>query len=474
METLKKNPSLRRKSKLARTFQKVCSLRTSSTKVSSNNGIGICMLKSHNPNFNVDDDDDGDSISDLKSTTSSRSGEIKIRERRRAVLEAVIAKIFASTTSIKASYAELQIAQRPYDNDAIQAADTAVVEELRSLSELKRSFLRNELNLSPQVAIMLAEIQEQQSLMRSYEITIKKLESEVYEKKSKIDELVTNLEETIEINKSIEKKLSGGFDEIQFSNLNLNHFVQILGFSLRSVRTFVKSLVKEMESANWDLNAAASSAVSSVVVFAKPSHRCFAFESFVCRKMLENFESPSFSQNSDEKQPSSFEFFNRFKNLRSVDPVQYLTRNPACSFAKFVITKYLSVVHAKMECSLFGNLNQRKMVNSGGFPGTGFFMTFCEMAKRIWLLHCTAFSLSENVTVFQIKKGCRFSQVYMESVKSGDESLFSGDNGNSDIRVGFTVVPGFKIGDIVVQSQVYLSPMTRAGEEKERWRVERT
>lgn len=430
------------------------------------------MLKSQNPNFDVDEDDDGDSVFDLKSTSSSRSGEIKVRERRRAVLEAVVAKIFASTTSIKAAYAELQMAQRPYDNGAIQAADTAVVEELRSLSELKRCFLRNELNLSPQVAIMLAEIQEQQSLMRTYEITIKKLESEVTEKQSRIDSLNTNLEETISFNKSLEKKhtaASGSislFDEIQFSNLSLNHFVQILGFTLRSVRSFVKSMVKEMESASWDLDAAASAAVSITVknsssaVFARPSHRCFAFESFVCRKMLENFESPNFSsQSSDEKQPSREQFFNRFKNLRSVDPIQYLTRNPTSSFAKFTLQKYLSVVHAKMECSLFGNLNQRKLVNSGGFPDSGFFATFCEMAKRIWLLHCSAFSLSENVTVFQLKRGWRFSQVYMESVKSGDESLFSGDD-NADIRVGFTVVPGFKIGDIVVQSQVYLSPVT--------------
>ncbi|XP_010462962.1 PREDICTED: uncharacterized protein LOC104743600, partial [Camelina sativa] len=257
------------------------------------------------------------------------------------------------------------------------------------------------------------------------------------------------------VNKSLEKKLttSGSvsisvFDSIRISNPSLSQFVQVLGFTLRSVRSFVKLIVKEMESASWDLDAAASAAVSIYVknastVFSRPSHRCFAFESFVCGKMLEGFESP----NND-----NFEF----ENLRSVDPVRYLTRNPGSSFAKFVVHKYLSVVHAKMECSFFGNLNQRKLVNSGGFPDSGFFATFCEMARRILLLHCVAFSLSENVTVFQLRRGCRFSQVYMESVKSGDESQFAGDN--SDIRVGFTVVPGFKIGESVIQSQVYLSP----------------
>lgn len=464
METLKKNPSVRRKGKLARTFQKVCSLRTTSTKVSSNNGIGgICMLKSHN-NPNFDDEDDSDSVFDLKSTSSSssRSGELKIRERRRAVYEAVVAKIFASTTSIKAAYAELQMAQRPYDNAAIQAADTAVVEELRALSELKRSFLRKELrNISPQVAVMLAEIQEQQSLMRTYEITIKKLESESSEKQSRIDSLKKDLEEVSTVNRTIEKKLTASgslspLDNVVFSNLNLGGYAQVLGFTLRSVRSFVKAMVKEMESASWDLDAAASAAIRNAsTVFPRPSHRCFAFESFVCCKMMESFESPYFSLPNVDEKPSRERFF----DLRSVDPVRYLTRNPGSSFARFVLHKYLNVVHAKMECSFFGNLNQRKLVNSGGFPDSGFFAAFCEMAKRIWLLHCLAFCISENVTVFQIKKGCRFSQVYMESVRSGDESLFSSDD-NADIRVGFTVVPGFKIGDNVIQSQVYLSPVT--------------
>ncbi|KAG7638184.1 putative protein gravitropic in the light 1 [Arabidopsis thaliana] len=153
-------------------------------KVSSNNGVGVGTFKSQNPNFD-DEDDDGD-----------------------CHFKAVVAKIFASTTSIKAAYAELQRAQSPYDSDAIQAADTVVVNELKTLSELKRSFMRKELNLSPKVAIMLAEIHEQQSLMRTYEIAMKRLEFEVTEKKVKIDELKMNLEENLVMNKSLEKKLT--------------------------------------------------------------------------------------------------------------------------------------------------------------------------------------------------------------------------------------------------------------------------
>ncbi|KAK5838636.1 hypothetical protein PVK06_007370 [Gossypium arboreum] len=47
----------------------------------------------------------------------------------------------------------------------------------------------------------------------------------------------------------------------------------------------------------------------------------------------------------------------------------------------------------------------------------------------------------------------------MENVT--EESLLSSgiNDGNVDVRVSFTVVPGFKIGATVIQSQVYLSPM---------------
>ncbi|PNX98478.1 UNE1-like protein [Trifolium pratense] len=260
-----------RSKKFAKTFQKVISLK-SATKIASNNGI--CML---NSNLKVKED----SFTDHHTKTN---GNNKNKARNKAVMEALIARLFAGVTTIKASYAELQMAQHPYNNDSIQAADQAVVDELRAISELKRRFLKKELNLSPQVTIMLAEIQEQQSIMKTYEITIKKLQGE------------------------------------------------------------------------------------------------------------------------------------------------------------------------------------RKLVNSGGNPDSAFFLAFAEMAKRVWTLHYLAFSFQENVNIFQVKKNTRFSEVYMESVTEESVSTTSGsvestDSNSSEFRVVFTVVPGFKIGKTVIQSQVYLSLM---------------
>ncbi|XVF27451.1 hypothetical protein REPUB_Repub14bG0107500 [Reevesia pubescens] len=456
METIKPKSAFNsnNKSRLARTFQKVINLRTA-TKIASTNGIGICVLTSQHK-FPHDD-----STPDHKS--SDKHGDSKVKQK--AVLEALVAKVFASVTSIKAAYAELQMAQHPYNSDAIQAADQAVVEELRALSELKRKFLKKELDLSPQVTLMLAEIEEQQSLMRTYEITMKKLESDVEEKGSDIALLHKQLEDCIAFNKSLEKKLNASgplsmFDNIQFTTLNPSHFVQVLHCTLRSVRSFVKMMIQEMELAKWDLDAAAKT-IEPGAVFAKQSNRCFAFESFVCKTMLEGFNSHDFgiSKDSGSKKPDPEQCFNKFKTLKSAPPKSFLVQNPNSSFAKFIRTKYLNLVHAKMECSFFGNLNQRKLVTSGRFPDTAFFTAFAEMGRRFWLLHCLGFSMDEQVSIFQVKKDCRFSEVYMENVS--EESLFSDEinDANVDIRVSFTVVPGFKIGKTVIQSQVYLSPV---------------
>ncbi|XP_028764802.1 protein GRAVITROPIC IN THE LIGHT 1 [Neltuma alba] len=461
METVRPKSSINERSKkFAKTFQKVIGLRTA-TKIAANNGI--CLLATQ-ARFKEDD----------FTCQNQKKNEDNNRARNRAVMEALIARLFAGVTAIKAAYAELQMAQDPYNNDAIQAADQAIVDELRAISELKRAFLKKELDLSPQVTLMLAEIQEQQSIMKTYEITIKKLEAEADHKELDIASLKNQLQERLAFNKSLEKKLNSSgalsmFENLRFSALNPTHFIQFLHHTIRSVRSFAKLMIKEMESAHWDLEAAIKF-IHPDAVFAKPSHKSFAFESFVCITMFEGFNYPNFIVPSEpfvNNQPHRHSpklYFEKFRKLKSLNPKQCITQNPSSSFAKFLKFKYLQLVHAKMECSLFRNLNQRKLVNSGGFPDSAFFVAFAEMAKRVWELHSLAYSFDEEVTVFQVKRNTRFSEVYMACV--AEDSVFPSAEASTadevDLRVGFTVVPGFKIGKTVIQSRVYLSPVVSA------------
>ncbi|XP_057795978.1 protein GRAVITROPIC IN THE LIGHT 1-like [Salvia miltiorrhiza] len=426
-----------KKSRLARTFAKVLHARAAA---------------------GVDED-----IRKAKSREKMKKDRFKIDEemRDKAVREAFVAKLFAGLSSIKASYAQLQYAQSPYDADGIQSADQVIVAELKKLSELKQCYLKKELHeSSPAKALLVAEAQEQSSLVKTYEITSKKLDSQV---KLKESEIMFLKEKLVEINgdcKLLDKRLNSSGVQLAFpdgaelSRLRPSHFVALLRQVVKSVRSFVRLLVDEMESEDWDLDAAAAS-IQPGVSFWERTHICFAFESFVSREIFDGFDRPYFSHenvsSSPEKENLRRVFFDRFTELKSLRPADYLARKPKSKFAAFCRAKYLRVVHRKMEESFFGNLNQRNLVSSGKLPETTFFGAFVEMAKRVWLLHCLALALDPEAAIFRVSGGSRFSEVYMEGVS--DEAF----DASPEPVVAFTVVPGFRVGSMVVQSQVYLS-----------------
>ncbi|XP_047308709.1 protein GRAVITROPIC IN THE LIGHT 1-like [Impatiens glandulifera] len=426
--------------KFTKTIHKVLHFKSSTKNSLSNNGFCLLINPHNQPNNN-------------KINRHSSDGN----------KEAFVAKLFAAISAVKAAYAELQAAQFPYNYNAIQTADEAVVQELKTISELKQSYLKKQIDSTPpHLTILLAEIQEQQSMMKMYELTLKKLQLETENKDGEISSLNNELSEIVSNNRFLEKKLnsSGQFsvlDGINLPNSNPNDFGIVLHYAVRSVRSFVKQMVKDMESANWDIDAAVKSIVATGVHFQKPNHRCFAFESFVCREMLDGFNSICFSLLNDDGGGRQWRenCCDQFRRLKSGNPIQYLKQNPKSFFAKFTRAKYLRLVHPKMETSFSGNLNQRKMINSGEYPETSFFTAFAEMARRIWLLHCFSFALNQEVSIFQVKKETKYSEIYMESVT--DEVFTAGDDGGSVFRVGFMVVPGFKVGMTVIQSQVYVS-----------------
>ncbi|KAE8680091.1 hypothetical protein F3Y22_tig00111392pilonHSYRG00267 [Hibiscus syriacus] len=378
---------------------------------------------------------------------------------RKLALEALVAKIFASVSAIKAGYAQLQYAQSPYDAEGIQGADQLIVSVLKKLSELKQCSLKKQYDFSPEQAMALAEIQELKSLSTTFKIMGKKLESQMRLKDSEIIFLREKLDESDKQNRLLEKRSNQNgqlvvLDNINLSGLNPIHFITVLRQTVKSIRRFVRLMIDELKLADWDINAAASS-IERGVVYWKEDYKCFAFESFICREMFKSFHLPYFSlfgSSVPEEKKHPQLFFDRFTELKSMKAGEYLALKPKSTFAKFCRNKYLEVVHPKMESSFFGNLNNREMVGSYQFPDTPLFTMFAEMAKRVWLLHCLAFSFEPAASIFQISKGCRFSEVYMESV--AEEAFLSPE---PEPRVAFTVVPGFRVGKTVIQCQVYLS-----------------
>ncbi|KAA8524015.1 hypothetical protein F0562_010554 [Nyssa sinensis] len=453
MDTVNKKVVTPSKSRLARTFAKVLHIRAATAVTVVDD---VQKTKSH------------EKVNHDRVSNSRRQSFDDVVDdeklRHRAATEAFIAKLFATISSVKAAYAQLQFAQSPYNADGIQSADQVVVSEMKSLSELKQCYLKKQYDeSSPETTQLLAEIQEQKSLLKTYEITGKKLDSQLKLKDSEVTFLREKLEEANRENKSLEKRLNSSgplsvLDNLHLSGLSPNHFNTVLQQTIKSIRSFVRLMISEMESAGWDLDAAASS-IRPGVVYSNTNHKCFAFESFVCHEMFDGFNYPCFflsTKSLPEQKKWQQLYFDGFMELKSMKPKEYLARKPKSTFAKFCCAKYLELIHPKMESSLFGSLSQRNLVNSGEFPETTFFATFTEMAKRVWLLHCLAFSFQPEASIFQVRKRCRFSDVYMESVNQEVFLSYAGTT-ETDPLVAFTVVPGFKICKTVIQCQVYLS-----------------
>ncbi|XP_076882521.1 protein GRAVITROPIC IN THE LIGHT 1-like [Bidens hawaiensis] len=437
MDPINQSALTPRKTKLARTFAKVLHIRSAAN-----------VDKPHKP----------------KSHDKPIIIESKHFHEDKASMDAFIAKVFAALSSVKATYAELQCAQSPYNPEGIQSADQIIVSELKHLSELKQSFLKKHFDdPMPETTVMLAEIQEQKNLVKTYDITKRKLVDQSRLTDAEIVQLKHKLDEMERENKLMERRLNASgplsrHENLQLSELTPTDFVTALKHAMKSVRSFVKLTVSEMEYANWDIDAAVGS-IQPGIVYWNELHKCFAFESFICREMFIGFSHPGFSVSSDggpgrrtrkHQQKASFDLFMELKYLKARE---YITWKPTSAFAKFCWVKYLQIVHPKMELSLFGNLNQRNLVSAGKYVETAFFEAFAEVCKRVWLLHCLGFSIEPSeVSVFRVRNGCRFSEVFMESV---NEEAFMSVEGSRE--VGFTVVPGFKLGTSVVQCQVYVS-----------------
>ncbi|KAI6690340.1 hypothetical protein NL676_027168 [Syzygium grande] len=413
MDSVRRSSVTPSKSRLARTFSKVLHIRVA-TGIAPNDEI-----KKPKPQKVVVKD--GQLKGDPNSDSLFDDEEDEIQERE--ALEALLAKIFASISSVKAAYAQLQLAQSPYDAEGIQSADQMIVSELKNLSELKQCYVKRQFDISPETTMLLAEIQEQKSLLKTYEVMRKKMEFQQKVKDSEIASLKQKLESLNNQNRLTEKRLNQSgplsvLDNLHLSGISPNHFVTVLRHTVKSIRSFVRLLIDQMKSADWDVDAAAS-AIEPGVVYWRPDHKCFAFESFVCREMFDGFQIPYFSLSNDSLPEKR---------------------------------RWQQVFFERMEMAFFGNTSHRNLVSAGEFPETTFFALFAEMAKRVWLLHCLAFSFQPEGTIFQVSEGSRFSEVYMETI--AEEEAFN--TTDYDPRVAFTVVPGFKIGKTVVQCQVYL------------------
>ncbi|KAF5178375.1 Gravitropic in the light [Thalictrum thalictroides] len=233
-------------------------------------------------------------------------------------------------------------------------------------------------------------------------------------------------------------------------------------------KSFTSLLLSRMRSAHWDIAAAVRSIESATntpndhenTTAAIGSHHAkYALESYISRKFFHSFDHETFYMDgslSSLLNPDQFrrDCFTQFRDMNSMDPTELLGIMPTCQFGQFCSKRYLSIMHPKMEESLFGDLEQNRLVSAGNHPRSEFYGHFLKVAKAIWLLHLLAFSLDPSPTMFMATKGAEFQPEYMENV-----ARFSGRGLPVGQIVGIPVSPGFKLGSVsIIKARVYLVP----------------
>ncbi|CAI9770744.1 unnamed protein product [Fraxinus pennsylvanica] len=348
-----------------------------------------------------------------------------------------ILKLFSTLSALKLAYVKLQEAHIPYNPGKIRAADENVVSELESLCKIKRAYkekLLKESNTLPACsALLLAETQVEEKVLEKLKYKLKDKDNEVVDLQQQLRAIVTRNKELTEGILEQEKKRIKAFTHSSFEDV-----VKAAG---KAIHDFAKPLIALMKVSDWDLDQAAN-AIENSVVYAKRSHKKYAFEAYVVRRMFHGF------------QP---QLYNADNILKSGDPIDALIEDPQSSFAKFCRTKYLLVVRPEMEISFFGNLDHRTFVANGMHPHTPFYRAFVKMARWVWFLLGFTASIEPKVEMFGVKQGSEFSDVYMEFIEELKEYKALLDKGHGSYKVEFMVMPGFKIGESLIRSQVYVS-----------------
>jgi hypothetical protein len=238
-------------------------------------------------------------------------------------------------------------------------------------------------------------------------------------------------------------------------------FASLLLSLMRSARWDIAAAVRSIEAATATANATDTDFPATTTLVIAPHHAKYALESYVSRKLFQAFDHETFYMDgslSSLLNPDQFrrDCFTQYRDMKAMDPTELLGILPTCHFGKFCSKKYLSIVHPKMEESLFGDSEQRRQILTGNHPRTQFYGEFLVLAKSVWLLHLLAFSLDPTPSQFEASRGAEFHPQYMESVVR-----FPGGRVPAGQVVGFPVSPGFKLGNgSVIKARVHLISRT--------------
>ncbi|KAL6616290.1 hypothetical protein ACP70R_038560 [Stipagrostis hirtigluma subsp. patula] len=354
--------------------------------------------------------------------------------------EAVVEKLLDAISGLKLAYVNVQQALMPYDPDSIMVADEHFASELEEAAGLKDLYLTVD-KWSNQMyqSHVSSKIHEYQKHAVELQAAICKKDSEIVLLREELEELERK---NMELKEKVDQRVLQREQSLDIGKgQSIDLFIELFETSSKYIHNFTKLVISWMKRSGCDLDSSTFPA-DNTVVYEKKADKKYSVEAYFARAMLMGTREEYFSMD-------SFDYIMGFK-----DPFDALVEAPNSTFGRFCREKYLVAVPCSMEDSFLGNLNHRAFIENGGHPRTEFYQAFARMARHVWALLTVARCLKPRAEMFFVKSGFQFQKKHMECIPARlttDEAK---------INVGFTVMPGFKIGCTVIRCRVYLPIVT--------------
>ncbi|GJN17317.1 hypothetical protein PR202_gb04374 [Eleusine coracana subsp. coracana] len=308
--------------------------------------------------------------------------------------EVVVEKLLDVISGLKLAYLNVQQSVVPYVPEKFVVADGHFVSELEEATGLKDFYLSVDKWSNPMYqSHVSSRIHEHQKLAVELQTAICKKESDIVLLRSELEELEKS-------NVKMMEETDGTVIQREgiWKGEPIDMFIELYERSSKCIHDFTKLVVRWMKASGWDLGFS-NFPVEKSFVYQKRGHKKYSVEAYFARAM----------------------------------------------------EKYLVAVPCSMEVSFFGNKDHRAFIDNAGHPRTHFYQAFARMARNVWGLLTVSRQLKPKAEMFFVKGGVQFQKKHMESVPA---KLTLEE---AKISVGFTIMPGFKIGCTVIRCRVYLS-----------------
>ncbi|MQM18959.1 hypothetical protein Taro_051958 [Colocasia esculenta] len=400
---------------------------------------------------------------------SSPTTPLPAHHHKQQLQRALVSSLFVTVSSFHAAYLHLQAAHEPFRLDGIKDADRAAVSHLQRLSDLRRGYCDGAASCGlPLPSHLEAEVLENQSTLRKFETCFNQLQLEVDQKDAEASNLKQQLSGIEACNLHMERKLgtlstSAAVDEGEKLLLSVGVFDTVLKEACKAAHRFTKTLIDLLKTSGWDLETMAKS-IYPGVEFMKKGHLGYALLSYICLGMFSGFGTGGFESgdgcapSADDLEQSRREFLRQFVEQCLDDPIDLLNANPDGDFGRFCERKHQRLIHPEMESSInLGQLHCRDTALGLWYPTSPLYEPFVGMCSLVWMLHKLAMAFDRPVEIFQVQQGADFSMVHMENVVRRRAMWALDARRKTRPKVGFTVVPGFRLGEVVIQCRVYVN-----------------